>query len=423
MHRYFILNSIRFFISVVIQVTLLMAFAPTVGLAGDATTVSCDCPEPKCSPCEEETGVEFYTEKCGPSLSRVKSCKRRQCIPVQDQEVCLAKLNGTPTVATSPRSVASEAKPVSETPRSAEVILALGQAFVQRARMSLDMKEPLSKGMLVFVGDRIITQEDGRVRIRFPELSEIFVSPQTTLLMTEALVEKRPAGPAKRTILLDLAKGRVRSRVQGFYNDGESKFEVKTRSAVAGVRGTHFVVSFEPGEQSWKTEVRTITGEVSLDGRGSKRLHASVTAEGYATHTVPAPADGASSFEIDAAIERDQMSEVMKMSPADISELLRVTDVSLKSEAEKALAKAGRDPSADGSLCRSPAGSFNQCAWTCEGSGKGAKSCRTDQPGVRCVRRLCRANGQWGEATVLPTKQGVNCEPAHTIVGDCGGYW
>lgn len=392
-----------------------------------ASEVSCVCPENACGACEEETGVDFYTEKCGPALSKVKSCKRRQCRKVQDHEMCMAKLNRS----TANRSVASTSGPE---PRSADVILAVGHAQVVRTgKEHAQTKEDLAKGMKVYAGDRILTAEDGRVRIRFPELSEIFVSPQSDIVVAEALIEKRN-GPAKRTILLDLVKGRVRSRVQGRYNDGESRFEVKTPAAVAGVRGTDFTVSFEGGAE-WKTEVRTTTGEVSLDGLGAGangRKHESVFGGYYAAYVVTAPPPGASPFEVEAALARGFMSPPFKMSEEDLKRLdidmseASITDTDFRNAPNTAKNGSGKDrgvASTETPLCRAPAATFNQCSWTCEGNPKGASTCRSDLASVRCVRRLCRASGEWAEPTVLPAKQGVNCEASKPVVGDCGGYW
>ena len=43
----------------------------------------CACPKVSChSECEIETEVKFYTEKCGPNLSRVRSCAKPTCVKV-----------------------------------------------------------------------------------------------------------------------------------------------------------------------------------------------------------------------------------------------------------------------------------------------------------------------------------------------------
>lgn len=424
--------SLKFIFASLILITTTTLGANARAETGNTTgniTVSCDCPKPNCGKCETETGTDFYTEKCGPGLSRVKSCKRRQCQPVPDQQMCLAELRGTSVTSTprSPANASADSTAASENQTAAEVILAAGRAHLERGERS----QEIVKGMKVFAGDRIVTKEDGRVRIRFPELSEIFVSPLSMVVVAEALIEKR-AGPAKRTILLDLVKGRVRSRVQGRYDDGESKFAVKTKAAVAGVRGTDFTVTFEPGEEQWKTIVQTISGEVSFDAPGAG-AHSGVSARTWAAYIVPAPSSNISPIEFDALMARGFMTPVFKMSDEDVRDLERETDLSFDSSMNgrqgpswaSKTSRGSRAPAGvNASLCRSPMGSFNQCSWTCEGNPKGATKCRSDLSGVRCVRRLCRASGEWAEPTALPAKEGaVSCEGVRPIVGDCGGYW
>lgn len=436
-----------------------------------AEEISCQCLQSTCGACEIEDGVDFYSEKCGPNLSKTKSCKRPQCRPVENQKACLSKLstssdsNATiapvnetadskesgealhattvPAVKRNIASVNSRIGSNGEIPnRSAQVVLAGGRAFLIRSNGSKPAglngsRESIEKGSLIQVGDRIVTEADGRVRLRFPELSEIFISPESNVLIEEALLEKR-TGPSKRTIMLDLHRGKVRSRVQGRYDDGESKFQVKTKAAVAGVRGTDFVISFEPGKKDWKTEVKTLSGNVCLGsdaecGRPamagpcgeSGEKSAVICAGMYAAYVAPAPPQDASQVEIDAAMDRGFMTPLFKMSAEDIQTLDRETDIrydSVGAEADS-FEKQTRAVSSDQATCSSPMGSFNQCSWTCEGNPKGQKNCRTDLPGVKCVRRLCRASGQWAEPTTLPARQSSSCDGDASVVKDCGGYW
>ncbi len=442
----------------------LAAIAPFAAFG--AAEVSCQCLQSTCGDCEIEDGVDFYSEKCGPNLSKTKSCKRPQCRPVENQKACLSKLGHAPVesqaeatesklssqqdpkvsveaTADSPiRKIASTNSSGEIPNRSAQVVLAGGRAFLIRSTGSKPAglngdRQPIEKGSLIQINDRIVTEADGRVRLRFPELSEIFISPGSSVVIEEAFLEKR-SGPSKRTIMLDLHRGKVRSRVQGRYDDGESKFQVKTRAAVAGVRGTDFVISFEPGKKDWKTEVKTLSGNVCLGsdsecGRPaaaapcgeSGEKSAVICAGMYAAYVAPAPPEDASQVEIDAAMERGFMTPLFRMSEEDVRTLDRETDI--RYDSVGADVNSGdqqvRSVSADQTTCRSPAGSFNQCAWTCEGNPKGQKNCRTDLPGVQCVRRLCRASGQWAEPTVLPARQNASCNGDSSVVKDCGGYW
>lgn len=431
--------------------------AHSIGTA--VAEVSCQCLQSACGACEVEDGVDFYSEKCGPNFSKTKSCKRPQCRPVENQKACLSKLETSVgqgpaassentmqaelphavTVQAPVRKIASVATNGEIPNRAGEVVLASGRAFLIRATglkpaSSTGDRKPIEKGELILVNDRIVTEADGRVRLRFPELSEVFVSPGSSVVIEEALMEKR-AGPSKRTIMLDLHRGKVRSRVQGRYDDGESTFKVKTKAAVAGVRGTDFVISFEPGKDDWKTEVKTLSGNVCLGsepecGRpataqtcGKVNEKSAVICGGmYAAYVAPAPPEDATEVEVESAMARGFMTPLFKMSEEDIQILDGETDIRYNSVGKSADQQT-RSVSSDQATCSSPMGSFNQCAWTCEGNLKGQKTCRTDLPGVRCVRRLCRASGQWAEPTVLPTRQNSNCEAEAPVVRDCGGYW
>lgn len=401
-----------------ILVSLLLPMSFTSAVA--AADVSCECPAQTCGVCESETGVTFYSEKCGPGGSKVRSCKRPTCVAVPEQKICLAKHQQSLQDASRvPASTRGE--------RAGEVILAVGKVSVRRAEEQGE--KPLTNGMQLIRGDEIVTGADGRVRVRFPELSEIFVNPNTNLRIDEAT---GTASEPKRHVLMQLMKGKVRSRVTGRYDSSESRFEVRTKAAVAGVRGTDFVTSFEPGPMQWTTEVRTISGEVRLKGVHPSSTEAKITAMTFAAYVVPAPSAGASAEEVDEALSHGYTSPVLKMGEEDRRELDLGTITPLEAMSAPlpadSVAVAARLPSADSvaedsALCHGPRGDFNQCAWSCEGNPKGEKKCRTDIKGVACVRRLCRANGQWAEPTILTPLQGSKCEAEKSVVSDCGSYW
>ena len=191
-------------------------------------------------------------------------------------------------------------------------------------------------------------------------------------------------------------------------------------------------------KKDWKTEVKTLSGNVCLGSEAecgrpamasacgeSGEKSAVICAGMYAAYVAPAPPQDASQVEIDAAMDRGFMTPLFKMSVEDIQTLDRETDIrydSVGADAES-FEKQTRSVSSDQATCSSPMGSFNQCSWTCEGNPKGQKSCRTDLPGVTCVRRLCRASGQWAEPTTLPARQSSSCDGDASVVKDCGGYW
>lgn len=112
-------------------------------------------------------------------------------------------------------------------------------------------------GVQVFEGDVITTSADGRVKVLMHDRNEINIGPNSSLK-----VETYKAGSTleSKNVKLNLIYGSVRSKVEQKYDGQKSKFQIKTLTAVSGVRGTDFRVSFERGV----TEVRTFEGEVEF---------------------------------------------------------------------------------------------------------------------------------------------------------------
>lgn len=108
----------------------------------------------------------------------------------------------------------------------------------------------------VQVGDTIRTG-NGRAKILFQDNSIMTLGQQTDLKITEFLFQ---AQPAQRSSMFDLLGGKVKTLV-GKLLSSAPNFQVRTPTAVAGVRGTYFQVDFE-GD----TEVTVFDGEVDVQG-------------------------------------------------------------------------------------------------------------------------------------------------------------
>lgn len=402
-------------------------------VAAKADEASCECQQSTCGSCEVETGTSFYTAKCGPGNARVKSCKKPTCEPVENQKQCLAELSmgqGAGVQVASPEPVKSQTPQVSEGPsrEPASVGAAAGQvedvigvARVIRAKGGVEVAR---KKLSVFEGDTLDTSEGGRLKVVLKDSSEMILPPQGKLVVEKVRVKDQ------REILLNLLKGKVRNQVVKDYSSPENTFQVKTRTAVAGVRGTIFVTSFEERGKEWITQVHTFDGVVKLAGQGVDINHpgdegaVKVTAGTKAAFVVDAPADPKNESAVSTAIESGKLLPIFKMTPEESSGLEEETRFQ-GPLAEGATAVA-RVPAASGDgdeICVEPKGKFNQCSWTCEGNPKSEKKCRTDLPGVSCVRRLCRANGQWGDPQRMPASQMDLCTPRKPIVSECGSYW
>lgn len=124
----------------------------------------------------------------------------------------------------------------------------------------------LSEGSKICSGDTIITAADSRAKLKMADGNELNVSPNSQIVLEN--YEYKPADNKKK-VLLNVLKGKVRAATQkeNMYNDkakdGQANsFQVRTKSAVAGVRGTDFLTGYDPSSN--KMEVVTFKGKVEV---------------------------------------------------------------------------------------------------------------------------------------------------------------
>jgi hypothetical protein len=405
---------------------------PRLALADDDEE-SCECLASSCGACEIETGVKFYAAKCGPGLARVKSCKKPACAAVSNQIECLAALGVSSR--REPTSLAGSANTEHPAPvekPAARVVALEGSASI--ARVGSSQAELARLGSELRAGDTVETVDAGRAKLAFLDgaegvVHEAVVGPRTRLTIEAHRFVGKEA--ARRTVLF-LHQGGVRSSLRVSYDgkasDGErNEYLVRTRSAVAGVRGTDFLTTFDPAERDWKTDVRTFEGKVRLSGLeelGKGDAAADVNAGHEALYFAEgAGVAGASLAEQNAAVARGRMRQPWELKADELRGLNK--EWSMKDALEPSPAAKGSNgsvamgPAADAVVCSAPTADFNQCAWTCEQNIVGASTCRTDLPGVRCVRRVCSANGQWSDSTRMPASQGDFCDGKKPVVRPC----
>lgn len=137
-----------------------------------------------------------------------------------------------------------------------------GESHVARASESL----PATVGMAVELGDRLVTGKKARIKILFSDDSLLTVGGKTELIITEHLFD---AKAAKRQTIIELIKGKLRALVQKDVAGISGTFEVHTKNAVAGVRGTEFVIA----ARNDRLRLWTISGSLELtDNHGQKKL-------------------------------------------------------------------------------------------------------------------------------------------------------
>jgi hypothetical protein len=115
-------------------------------------------------------------------------------------------------------------------------------------------------GHVLVVGDRVRTSEQGHAVVTFLDGSTQELEPATTITIDQAAVTANGA----ITIQIQQALGRTWSSVQKLAR-ADSKFEIRTPSTTATVRGTGFVTDVLA---SGATTVTTTDGIVEVSGQG-----------------------------------------------------------------------------------------------------------------------------------------------------------
>jgi len=131
-------------------------------------------------------------------------------------------------------------------------------------------------------GDMIKTGESSRAKVVMADKNELNISPSTELII-EVYSENKKA-------VLNVLNGKVRSNVKQKYQDNkQSHYRIKTKSAVAGVRGTEFLAGYDRATN--RSQVVTFEGEVALGRVEGGRVVAQVAVRAGHTSTASLGAD------------------------------------------------------------------------------------------------------------------------------------
>jgi hypothetical protein len=164
---------------------------------------------------------------------------------------------------------------------------------------------PLTQGTQLTEGDSVRTGRDGFATLELPDGSHVRVPPETELVLTTL---RRTVLTGATDRVFTLLRGRVESEVT-HATKRDDRFQIRSPSVVAGVRGTDFRVNYDSGSGS--TAVEVVDGAVGVDAsssapapgvplRASTQLvdagHGNVTARGGAVGApvplLPAPGLG-----------------------------------------------------------------------------------------------------------------------------------
>jgi hypothetical protein len=108
-------------------------------------------------------------------------------------------------------------------------------------------------------GDQLRTGSPGRMRVVFQDDSVLVVSESSLVTVNEQVFNPN-TGKAKS--FLELLQGKVSAVVSDYYHRTGNTYEIKTVTAVAGVRGTEFSMAYDPAQDV--TEVVGISGHVEV---------------------------------------------------------------------------------------------------------------------------------------------------------------
>ena len=125
-------------------------------------------------------------------------------------------------------------------PASSEVgfvSLVLGKAYIS----SGEKRAKASRGHVINVGDRIYTEANGHVHVRFVDDALVSVRPMSSLEVER--YEFDPSSPEESTVKFNLTEGVARSISGEAAKSARQRFRLNTPVAAIGVRGTDFVVS------------------------------------------------------------------------------------------------------------------------------------------------------------------------------------
>lgn len=142
-----------------------------------------------------------------------------------------------------------------------EVSLVLGKAYLESAG---GRKKPIIPGTRIRVTDRIHTESNGHVHIRFIDQALVSVRPDSRLEIVR--YDYNAEQPQYSTIKLSLEEGVTRSISGKGARAARERFRMNTPIAAIGVRGTDFVVSaYQNGVRALVNEGAIVLAPYSAD--------------------------------------------------------------------------------------------------------------------------------------------------------------
>jgi hypothetical protein len=203
-------------------------------------------------------------------------------------------------------------------------------------------------GSKVFSGDTVVTEKDSRAKIVMADRNVLQLSPDTKFEITNY---KTSEVESERTAQLALMQGKVRAQVEQKYGE-KNKFEMRTPTAVAGVRGTQYVIQYNPTTSI--TSVMVMSGKVMVAPISTGSTAPAVPVTPNQGVNVGSSATKLETF----AVSKDQMNSFSNMSETksmdtikqempDVAPGAKNSDTNKKDDTAKNDDSSSRMPSSD----------------------------------------------------------------------------
>lgn len=169
-----------------------------------------------------------------------------------------------------------------------KLVVVKGDVQIENSKTKKSSKAQVNSE--VCSGDGITAGKDSRAKVEMVDGNEINISPDTKIILES--YEFNPE-QQKKKVTLNVMFGKVRANVKQKYDEPDSSgtaqntFQVKTKTAVAGVRGTDFLTSYSP--QTQKSEVVTFSGKVDVGQPGPNGQMMNPVSVGAGQKTLAAP--------------------------------------------------------------------------------------------------------------------------------------
>lgn len=138
-----------------------------------------------------------------------------------------------------------------------------------------------SIGAAVFVGDHVRTGAHSRTTIVFRDDSVLDLAPNTELTLE---IQEFDESARHYRSLVQLAVGKVRVWASAYYSEARARYELETPTAVAAVRGTEFIASYDSATEM--SEFVDLEGQVEVTAKLAV-MGTSVTVGPHAYSRVP----------------------------------------------------------------------------------------------------------------------------------------